>query len=315
MIIEAKAVHRYYGSGSSRFHAVRGVDFSVERGELVAVLGVNGAGKTSFIELLEGMAPSNGGTIRVFGLDPIKNRAEIRRRTGIMLQDAGFTGDLTVRETLAMWAGTLSDPRPVAEAIELVGLQGREKVGVKALSGGERRRLDLAMAMLGRPDLLFMDEPTTGLDPASRRTTWNLVRDMLHAGTTVVMTTHYLEEAEALADRVVIMSDGMIRHSGTVAEIVANQPATISFSAEAIPHLTDLDRLPGLMEAPETSSDLVVLKSSDLQETLRVLLADAGATRLPGLAITSASLEQAFLSLSEENSATPAAELASAGAS
>lgn len=295
MIIEATGVHRYYGAGSKKYHAVRGIDFAVERGELVAVLGVNGAGKTSFIELLEGMARPSDGSIKVFGLDPVADRAEVRRRTGIMLQEAGFAGELTVRETLTMWAATLTDPRPVAEALDLVNLSGREKVAVKSLSGGERRRLDLAMATLGRPELLFMDEPTTGLDPASRRLTWELVREMLLAGTTVVMTTHYLEEAEALADRVVIVADGAVQVEGTVPEIVAGQSATISFASGT--QVPGIETLPGLTEAPTVVGGSLQLSSNDLQITLAALLAAAGTTRLPDLRVESPSLERAFLSL------------------
>lgn len=296
MIIEARGVHRHYGTGSKRFHAVRNIDFGVERGELVAVLGVNGAGKTSFIELLEGMASPSEGSIRVFGLDPVKDRAEVRRRTGIMLQEAGFAGDLTVRETVSMWAATLTAPRATGEALELVNLTHRAKVAVKSLSGGERRRLDLAMATLGRPELLFMDEPTTGLDPASRQATWELVRQMLLGGTTVVMTTHYLEEAEALADRVMIMADGVVHAEGTVAEIVAGQSATISFARSAV--FEGIDRLPALTEAPVIEGSKIRLSSSDLQTTLAALLSAAGITRLEDLRVESASLERAFLALS-----------------
>lgn len=296
MIIDATGVHRYYGSGASKYHAVRGIDFSVERGELVAVLGVNGAGKTSFIELLEGMASPAEGQISVFGMDPVANRSLVRQRTGIMLQEAGFAGDLTVRETLAMWARTLTDPRPIDEALDLVNLAHRQKVTVKSLSGGERRRLDLAMATLGCPELLFMDEPTTGLDPASRQLTWEFVREMLLSGTTVVMTTHYLEEAEALADRVVIVADGTVQVEGTVPEIVAGQTASITFGSAAV---DGIDSLPGLAGAPETHNGTVTLSSNDLQVTLAALLAAAGETRLPDLRVESPSLERAFLELSK----------------
>ena len=160
---------RYGGQGGRGFDAVGGVTFSVRRGELFALLGTNGAGKTSTMEVLEGLAPPAGGTVRVLGADPCCERARIRRRMGIMLQEGGFPADLTVAETGRMWAGTLTAPRPVAEALELVGLSHRGGVVIRSLSGGERRRLDLAMAILGRPEVLFLDEPTTGLDPESRR--------------------------------------------------------------------------------------------------------------------------------------------------
>lgn len=295
MIIEARGVHRYYAGRA--FHAVRGIDLTVSRGELVAVLGVNGAGKTSFIELLEGMARPDDGTIRVFGADPVTDRHRVRPLTGIMLQEAGFAGELTVRETLTMWGRTLTAPRPVAEALDQVHLTDRADVKVKSLSGGERRRLDLAMALQGHPQLLFLDEPTTGLDPASRRTTWELIRGMLSRGTTVVLTTHYLEEAEELADRVVILARGRIVRQGTIPEIVAGQAARISFAATAAPALPDLTRLPALPAPPQTRGRAVELTSTDLQPTLRALLDAAGDTRLPDLTVTPPSLEAAFLQI------------------
>ncbi len=155
----------------------------MRRGELFALLGTNGAGKTSAMEVLEGLAPPARGAVRVLGCDPCRERALVRRRMGIMLQEGGFAPDLTVAETGRMWAGTLSAPRPVAEALGLVSLGHRAGVAVRSLSGGERRRLDLAMAILGRPEVLFLDEPTTGLDPESRRRTWLLIRELLAAGT------------------------------------------------------------------------------------------------------------------------------------
>lgn len=313
-IIEAVDVTRTYGRGSSAFTAVAGVSLAVERGELVAVLGANGAGKTSLVEVIEGIAPATSGTVRVLGGDPVRDRALIRPRTGIMLQEAGFAQALTVAETLHMWAGTLTDPRPVAEALELVDLARRAGVRVKSLSGGERRRLDLAMAVLGRPQVLFLDEPTTGLDPASRRRTWDLIRRMLAEGATVLLTTHYLEEAEDLADRVLIMASGRIRAQGTVAEIVSARPASLSFSLPAPSPIDDGDlrALPALVGGPERRRDRVRLSSSDLHATLSALmrLADSRATRLADINARSASLEQAFLALAPDDAghgAPPAA--------
>ncbi|HHW82453.1 MAG TPA: ABC transporter ATP-binding protein [Actinomycetales bacterium] len=301
-VIEATGVRRTYGKGATAFEAVRGIDLSLRKGELLAILGVNGAGKTSLLEVLEGMAPATAGSIEVFGKDPHRQRAQVRPRTGIMLQDAGFAGDLTVGETLTMWHGTLGNARPVEEAMDLVELSHRSGVRVKSLSGGERRRLDLAMATLGRPELLFLDEPTTGLDPASRERTWELVRAMLEGGTTVLLTTHYLEEAERLADRVVIMAEGVVAREGTVASIVAEEPAAITFAPTAMERLaaSELAGLPGLAESPRVGRTEVELASSDLQETLTALLLlarDRGA-RLEALDARSASLERAFLSVS-----------------
>lgn len=304
-VIEVRGVRRRYGSGDKTFEAVRGVDLSVRRGELVAILGVNGAGKTSLMEVIEGMAPASDGTINVLGKDPFRERAAVRPFMGIMLQEAGFAGDLTVAETLTMWHGTLGNPRPVDEALDIVDLNHRADVRVKSLSGGERRRLDLAMATLGRPQVLFLDEPTTGLDPASRERTWEIVASMLAAGTTVLLTTHYLEEAERLADRVIMLAGGQIVREGTVGQLVAEQPSSIAFAPSALAHLSaeDLGRLPALSEAPMLGRTEISLATSDIQTTLTALL-DLGrerGVRLEALDARSASLERAFLALSDQD--------------
>jgi ABC-2 type transport system ATP-binding protein len=287
---------RYAGMGGRGFEAVRGVTFSVRRGELFALLGTNGAGKTSTMEVLEGLAPPTQGTVRVLGSDPYRERARVRRQMGIMLQEGGFPSDLTVEETGRMWAGTLRAPRPVAEALELVNLGHRARVAVRSLSGGERRHLDLAMAILGRPEVLFLDEPTTGLDPESRRRTWLLIRDLLGSGTTVVLTTHYLEEAEQLADRLAIMHQGRIVRTGTPAEVAASQPARISFQLpegwrEPFPELA------GTLASIAGRS--VMLQAEDLQRTLTALLgwADSRNVALGALDARSTSLQEAFLAV------------------
>lgn len=275
------------------------MSFEVAAGELVSVLGVNGAGKTSLVEVVEGIAPASTGSVRVLGHDPIGARAQVRPRTGIMLQEAGFAQDLSVSETLRMWAGTLSHPRGVTEAMELTDLAHRADVRVKSLSGGERRRLDLAMATMGHPEVLFLDEPTTGLDPASRQRTWELVRSMLDGGTSVLLTTHYLEEAEELADRVLIMAGGRVVTGGTVAQVVDTQPSTITFSSAASPDEAELRVLPAILGGPRRVRGRTELHSEDLQATLTALLelcARAGVT-LEDLNARSASLAQAFLAI------------------
>lgn len=298
-IIEADNIVRTYGQGRSAFTAVDHVSCSVAKGELVAVVGVNGAGKTSLVEVLEGLAAPASGTVRVFGLDPIRDRSTVRASTGIMLQEAGFASDLTVNETLSMWAGTLDNPRPIREALDLTDLAHRAGIRVSALSGGEKRRLDLSMAILGRPQLLFLDEPTTGLDPASRRRTWDLVRSMLEEGVSIVLTTHYMEEAENLADRILVMGSGRIISQGSTRSLAAARPATISFITNPAIDQTLLASLPALIEHPAIDARRTLLRTSDLDATLAALMGRAAArgTRLVDLDARAASLEDAFLSL------------------
>jgi ABC-2 type transport system ATP-binding protein len=294
-VITVTDLKRSYGGSNGRsFEAVRGVTLSVRRGEFFAVLGTNGAGKTSTMEVLEGLTPPGSGIVRVLGCDPYRQRSQVRRRMGIMLQEGGFPSELTVAETGRMWAGTLSTPRPVDEALELVDLSRRSSVRVKSLSGGERRRLDLAMAILGRPEVLFLDEPTTGLDPESRRRTWSLIRELQSDGTTIVLTTHYLEEAEELADRCAIMHEGKIVRMGTTAEVASSEPARISFE---LPE-NALVSMPGLPGARSSQTGRkIVLHTHEMQRTLTMLLEWANSSNLVlgHLDASSTSLEAAFL--------------------
>ena len=297
-VVVADNVTRTYG----KFTAVDGVSFHVAQGELVALLGSNGAGKTSLLEVLQGSTRSNDGRVRVFGVDPVADRAAIRQRTGIMLQEAGFAKDLTVRETLVMWAGTLTAPRPVAESLAMCGLEDRANIRVGSLSGGERRRLDLAMATLGRPELLFMDEPTTGLDPAVRQHTWELVRRMLDEGSTVLLTTHYMEEAEELADRILIMDRGRILTEGSVADIVARHPCEITFRDVEVSD-GEFERLSHVVYPVSRDRGITRVLSTDLHATLRELLAlaDSRDIHLDGLNARAASLESAFLHITSRS--------------
>ena len=297
-VIVADNVTRTYG----KFTAVDGVSFHVAQGELVALLGSNGAGKTSLLEVLQGSMRANGGCVQVFGLDPIADRAAIRQRTGIMLQEAGFAKDLTVRETLVMWAGTLTAPRPVEESLAMCSLENRANIRVGSLSGGERRRLDLAMATLGRPELLFMDEPTTGLDPAVRQHTWELVRRMLDEGSTVLLTTHYMEEAEELADRILIMDKGRILTEGSVADIVSRHPCEITFTDVEVSDV-EFERLSHVVCPVSHDRGITRVLSTDLHDTLRELLAlaDSRNIHLDGLNARAASLESAFLRITSRS--------------
>ncbi|MER5408283.1 ABC transporter ATP-binding protein [Streptomyces sp. NPDC002769] len=301
-VIEVTDLRRVYGAD---FEAVRGVTFSVGRGELFALLGTNGAGKTSTVELLEGLAPPAGGRVRVLGHDPYEQRAAVRPRIGVMLQEGGFPSELTVAETVRMWAGCTSGARPTARALDLVGLTRRSRVRVKQLSGGEKRRLDLALALLGRPEVLFLDEPTTGLDAEGRRETWELVRDLRDTGTTVLLTTHYLEEAEQLADRLAVLHEGRIAASGTPAEVTASQPSRISFELPADYFLGDLPPLGTLgVTDHETAGRTVRLRTDELQRTATRLLrwAQDEQVELRGLDVRSASLEEAFLRIARDAS-------------
>ncbi|MEU5975547.1 ABC transporter ATP-binding protein [Streptomyces sp. NPDC047315] len=293
-VITAEDLRRSYAGG---FEAVSGISFSVARGEIFALLGTNGAGKTSTVELVEGLAAPSAGSVRVLGHDPHRERAAVRPRIGVMLQEGGFPSDLTVVETARMWAGCTSGARPVAEALDLVGLGARARVRVKQLSGGERRRLDLALALIGRPEVLFLDEPTTGLDPEGRRDTWDLVRALRDTGTTVLLTTHYLEEAEALADRLAIMHRGVIVTAGTPAEVTAARPARIRFT---LPPDVSPGQLP-LSLAAGADGRRVEIRTHELQESLELLLRWARETnvRLEGLDARAASLEEAFLEIAQ----------------
>ncbi|MFG2756736.1 ABC transporter ATP-binding protein [Streptomyces wuyuanensis] len=298
-VIEAAGLRRSYRGG---FEAVSGITFSVGRGELFALLGTNGAGKTSTVELLEGLAAPSGGTVRVLGHDPYRERAAVRPRIGVMLQEGGFPSDLTAVETVRMWAGCTSGARPAGEALELVGLGGRAGVRVKQLSGGERRRLDLALALLGRPEVLFLDEPTTGLDAEGRRDTWELVRELRTAGTTVLLTTHYLEEAEGLADRLAIMHAGRIVATGTPDEVTASRPSRIRF---VLPPEVPASRLPLTLRAA-ADGQRVEIRTRELQRSLGELLrwADESGVRLDRLDARSASLEEAFLEIARPGTDT-----------
>ncbi|WP_210582247.1 ABC transporter ATP-binding protein [Streptomyces sp. GESEQ-4] len=307
-VIEVTDLRRVYGGG---FEAVRGVTFSVARGELFALLGTNGAGKTSTVELLEGLAAPAGGRVRVLGHDPYADRAVVRPRTGVMLQEGGFPSELTVAETARMWAACTSGARPVDEALGLVGLSRRTGVRVKQLSGGERRRLDLALALLGNPEVLFLDEPTTGMDAEGRRDTWELVRSLREGGTTVLLTTHYLEEAEQLADGLAIMHEGWIAAAGTPEEVTASQPSRISFELPLGYFVGDLPPLGELgVSGHEVDGRVVRLRTQELQRTATGVLmwAARAGVELHRLDVRPASLEEAFLGIARKAHDAPAAE-------
>ncbi len=204
---------------------LRGVDLVVARGEVFGLLGPNGAGKTTTVEILEGFRRSDGGTVRVLGFDPATHSPELRARTGVVLQECGFPLHVRVGELIDAWRSFYPTPRPLEELLGIVELTAERDTVVRRLSGGQRRRLDFALALAGDPELIFLDEPTTGFDPEARRRCWGVIENLRELGTTIVLTTHYLEEAERLADRVAILQDGRIRACGTPGELASQAGA------------------------------------------------------------------------------------------
>jgi ABC-2 type transport system ATP-binding protein len=276
--IEVHDLRKDYGA----VEAVRGVSFEVARGEVFGILGPNGAGKTTTVEILEGYRSRSAGDVRVLGHDPAERDRELQQRVGIVLQSCGFYPRVTVREAVEHFSKAYEHPRDTGETIELVGLREKADARTKDLSGGQRRRLDLALALVGDPELVFLDEPTTGFDPAARRTAWGVVRSMKELGKTVVLTTHYLEEAQALADRVAIVKEGRI-----VAEGPPDQLGPGS-SRYRVSYLSQGSR--------------VEHQTDDPTELLHRLTRDAIALgeRLDGLEVTRPTLEDVYLELTAE---------------
>ena len=289
--IEIHDLYRKYGD----FTAVNGISLCVARGETFGLLGTNGAGKTSTLEVMEGLAAPSAGTVRVLGHNPVTERATVRPHTGIMLQSGGLPQALTVQETLTMWAGTCSAPAPSNAVLGDVHLDHRRDVTVGALSGGEKRRLDLACALVGNPQILFLDEPTTGLDPESRRHVWDLLRRLKAAGVTIVLTTHYLEEAEELCDRIAIMHQGRINVEGTMSELAPIAASEITFSPS--PPSAPLPQLSGT--TIHRADGTVTITTSNLQMDTQAVLTwanDHGVT-LNNFTARPARLEQVFHSI------------------
>jgi ABC-2 type transport system ATP-binding protein len=213
--IAVRDLRKSYGE----LEAVRGISFEVQQGEVFGLLGPNGAGKTSTVEILEGYRRRDAGEVEVPGTDPAAAGGDWRERIGVVLQSSAMYETLTVAEMLKVFAGYYRKPRPVDEVVELVGLHEKRDNRVRLLSGGQRRRLDLGLALVGDPELIFLDEPTTGFDPGARRTAWETIRDLRALGKTILLTTHYIDEAEQLADRVAVLRDGVIVREGSPAEL------------------------------------------------------------------------------------------------
>jgi ABC-2 type transport system ATP-binding protein len=248
--ITVRGLHKAYGE----YEAVRGIDFTVEVGEAVAFLGPNGAGKTTTVEILEGYRAPTSGSVEVLGLSPTTAGSQLRSRVGIVLQEAGFPEELTVQELVEAWRRFYERPRSAEEVIAAVGLESRRNVRAKNLSGGESRRLDLALGIVGRPEVLFLDEPTTGFDPSARRSAWELIDGLVHEGMTLFLTTHYLDEAQRLSDRILIIAAGKIVAEGSPEDIGGREsaPGTIHFALPDGLSTVDLPPLP-----PDATVDMV----------------------------------------------------------
>ncbi|MFG2794367.1 ABC transporter ATP-binding protein [Streptomyces sp. NPDC048419] len=276
--------------------AVNSISFDVYQGEVFALLGTNGAGKTTTLDILEGYRKPTSGRVSVFGVDPHSARSEISANIGIMLQEGGFFGGLTVAETIRAWRRFTPHAASVSEAMDLVNLTSRARTKVDHLSGGERRKLDLTLAILGKPRLLFLDEPTTGFDPEARRETWQFLKRMVSRGMTVLLTTHYMEEAEFLADRVAIMDRGKIVRQGPVAQVVAEEfSILISLPAASWVTACDIPVLPA-SRVEVANGKISVITASPQAVLLQLLVwADQNRVTFCGIESRSASLEDVFL--------------------
>ncbi len=277
--ISVRDLRKSYGTDE----ALRGISFEIEEGEVFGLLGPNGAGKTTTIEILEGYRTRDGGDVEVLGFDPGRAGSAFRERIGVVLQQSQLWPNLTVAETHRMFAGYYEHPRNVDEVIVLVGLAEKRDARVKTLSGGQKRRLDLGVALVGDPDLVFLDEPTTGFDPAARRAAWDMIRSLRSLGKTILLTTHYLDEAEQLADRLAVLRDGVIIREGTPAELTGGSSETeVRYrkdGREVVEHTTDPTRL--------------------LHELTTEALAEG--RELEGLSVRRPTLEDVYLSLTADH--------------
>ncbi len=299
VVIGVSGLHKRYGE----LEAVHGIDLQVRRGEIFAFLGPNGAGKTTTVEILEGFRGRSAGQVSVLGVDPAHADRHWRDRVGVVLQESQPEPGLRVRECLQLYAGYYTRPRQLEETIALVGLQQQAEVPAERLSGGQRRRLDVALALIGDPELLFLDEPTTGFDPSARRAAWQVVAGLRTLGKTVFLTTHYMDEAEHLADRIAVIAAGRIVAQGTPQTLGGRDrlPATISFT---LPTVITPQALPADLHArAERDGDRLVLTSQHPLDHIRQL-ADWALARgldLPDLDVRRPSLEDVYLHLTRDN--------------
>jgi ABC-2 type transport system ATP-binding protein len=277
--ISVRDLRKSYGT----YEALRGISFEIKEGEVFGLLGPNGAGKTTTIEILEGYRTRDSGEVEVLGFDPERAGSAFRERIGVVLQQSQLWPNLTVAETHRMFAGYYEHPRKVDEVIALVGLAEKRDARIKTLSGGQKRRLDLGVALVGDPDLVFLDEPTTGFDPAARRAAWDMIRSLRSLGKTILLTTHYLDEAEQLADRLAVLREGVIIREGTPADLTGGSSET------EVRYRKD--------------GHEVVMRTSDPTKLLHQLTAEALAAgrELEGLTVRRPTLEDVYLSLTAEH--------------
>jgi ABC-2 type transport system ATP-binding protein len=298
--ISVRGLRMAYGG----HEAVRGIDFDVHRGEVFGFLGTNGAGKTTTIEILEGYRRRTGGDVSVLGVDPAHPTAAWRERIGLVLQDSELDPMLTVRETVSLFAAFYRSPRPVDETIDLVGLGDHRDVRVGRLSGGQRRRADVAVGIVGNPDLVFLDEPTTGFDPSARRGAWNMIEGLKQLGTTIFLTTHYMDEASHLADRVTILRRGEIVATGSPDELGRSRDTVVRFR---LPANVTPQALSDVVGGPvDTSAGMISMTTADPQRTLFRLCAwaERESVELAGIEVERPTLEDVFLELTAEPETT-----------
>jgi ABC-2 type transport system ATP-binding protein len=298
IVINVKGLAKRYGD----VEAVRGVDLDVRAGEIFAFLGPNGAGKTTTVEILEGFRNASSGTVSVLGVDPAHAGPEWRNRVGAVLQESQAEPGLTVRECLELYAGYYAKPRNIAETIALVGLQGKADTLGDHLSGGQRRRLDVALALIGDPELIFLDEPTTGFDPSARRAAWSVIDGLRELGKTVFLTTHYMDEAEHLADRIAVIADGAIVAEGTPQTLGGRDglAATIRFTLPNGIAVASLPETLRLLVEPNSNGTVAIRTEATLQH-LRDLSdwASAAGIDLPDLEVRKPTLEDVYLTLTD----------------
>jgi ABC-2 type transport system ATP-binding protein len=282
-------------------HAVRDVSFEVEAGEIFALLGPNGAGKTTTVEILEGFRDRTGGDVRTLGVDPARrdNQRWLRTRIGVVLQELAVEPYYSVRQVLTRNASYYPSPRPVHEVIEMIGLKDKADDRVKRLSGGQQRRLDVGLGVVGNPELLFLDEPTTGLDPSGRRDSWEVIRRLAQGGTTVLLTTHYMDEVEALADKVAVLSGGQIVASGTPTSIGGRDSGEVTIRF-LLPDGVDVSAIPA--EVRSVEDNLVQIVTADELRVLHGLTGWAleNGHVLAGLAVVRVTLEDVYLKLTRD---------------